>query len=763
MPKPTKQPKQVSLPDSQEFAGLHTDSKTEFLPHKHMIKHAAVFGPAKEEDSGHYVSASGNHYLGTYHEDLVEYLNEHAPLGWPHHSKRTDTGALEYRDASEASHRIVPGTAHLDKDGSDPMVRADVEFIGKNKAHNYEIAEKGKHHLGFSVQVPKPLGHIDHRGNKVHEHLNFAEKRPISVDLVECSGATQNITESAEPINKETAMTPEQIQALTESILKGVDAKIDAKLTTLSPALESAAATEKKLKAIERANLIQSRILACQLDNADMTEALAGQLAVCESAELMDKLIRGHKEVIAKHTKPAINNGASSIEVKDLNTFDAVLEHCGYGNGRSATDRKEAAIKFQNTPMGKAVLSPAMESYADQAGAWSFLHRNDPEVAKQRKAFIESVGLRKLVERTIGRPCRTHQDVTEAAVDTSGFGVINTALLAGIIIDKYDIAGENLTVDEITHKYDSVLQSEVIPGYTAPGGLGVQNNQGDLAPAITIGQKGAQDHTINKIWARVIVTREEYLFDQKGLVIMRANTIAEQLRVARNLVKMLVITDQSNYTVGSLVPNLTQTSFQQYRPLVGTSYPVTSIFTASNTLYANPLNDYRNVEAAANLLKSLTDENGNRLYRNAARPLHVLIPDTLEFNFWHIFNAFGTQKRSADGMQAIEEGGNPFAGSVRIMDSTLSTIQAQTDTSATTKSGGDPVGTWYIAGAGGFQDAYVDKRVIPFEVVQIPQAEVQAVSADVIAGVKAAFKEDVVPRDPQKFIVKCVPLAKGSY
>jgi hypothetical protein len=280
-----------------------------------------------------------------------------------------------------------------------------------------------------------------------------------------------------------------------------------------------------------------------------------------------------------------------------------------------------------------------------------------------------------------------------------------------------------------------------------------------LAPAITIGQKGAQDHSINKIWARVIVTREEYLFDQKGLVIMRANTIAEQLRVARNLVKMLVITDQSNYTVGSLVPNLTQTSFQQYRPLVGTSYPVTSIFTGSNTIYANPLNDYRNVEAAANLLKSLTDENGNRLYRNAARPLHVLIPDTLEFNFWHIFNAFGTQKRSADGMQAIEEGGNPFAGSVRIMDSTLSTIQANTSAVA----GGDPVGTWYIAGAGGFQDAYVDKRVIPFEVVQIPQAEVQAVSADVVAGVKAAFKEDVVPRDPQKFIVKCVPLAKGSY
>jgi hypothetical protein len=110
-------------------------------------------------------------------------------------------------------------------------------------------------------------------------------------------------------------------------------------------------------------------------------------------------------------------------------------------------------------------------------------------------------------------------------------------------------------------------------------------------------------------------------------------------------------------------------------------------------------------------------------------------------------------------MQAIEEGGNPFAGSVRLMDSTLSTIQANTSAVA----GGDPVGTWYISGAGGFQDAYVDKRVIPFEVVQIPQAEVQAVSADVIAGVKAAFKEDVVPRDPQKFIVKCVPLAKGAY
>ena len=49
------------------------------------------------------------------------------------------------------------------------------------------------------------------------------------------------------------------------------------------------------------------------------------------------------------------------------------------------------------------------------------------------------------------------------------------------------------------------------------------------------------------------------------------------------------------------------------------------------------------------------------------------------------------------------------------------------------------------------------KRVIPFEAVQVPQAEVQAVSADVIAGVKVSYKEDVVPRD-YRYVVKCTPV-----
>jgi hypothetical protein len=346
------------------------------------------------------------------------------------------------------------------------------------------------------------------------------------------------------------------------------------------------------------------------------------------------------------------------------------------------------------------------------------------------------------------------RDVEEAALDTTGFQVINAALLAAIMIEAYDVAGENLVVDEITQKYDSTLISEVIPGYSSPSGVGTQQKEGDLAPVATMGQKGAQDHYIPKNWVRVIVTREEYLHDQKGMVIMRANSVAEQLRVIRNLRKMFVITDQTAaFVAGAIAP--ANVAWQQYRPLVvdgggNATYPVQGLFTAGNTVTNNALRDYTSVEKAVELLKAQTDENGNRLFTNSARPLHFLIPDTLEFQFWHVMNAFGTQLRT-NNQANIMEGANPFANSVRHMDSTLSTMQA-----TTAANGGDPVGTWYIAGAGGFQKQYVDKRVIPFEVVQIPQSEVQSVSADVIAGVKAAYKEDVVPRD-FKFVVKCTP------
>ncbi len=44
---------------------------------------------------------------------------------------------------------------------------------------------------------------------------------------------------------------------------------------------------------------------------------------------------------------------------------------------------------------------------------------------------------------------------------------------------------------------------------------------------------------------------------------------------------------------------------------------------------------------------------------NASRPLTVLIPDTdMEFRAWHVFNAFGTQKR-VDNMQFIMQAPQP--------------------------------------------------------------------------------------------------------
>lgn len=740
------------------------DGVTKFHDEKFVIENAALFGPPFDAESGHYISNRGTHYAPGFHESLMEAAD--GAMGWDSHPDGLN-GAKQMRPTSKATHKVLESSTWIDKTGTAPLLRGDIKFVGKDKASNYEIAKEAAHKFGFSAFVPRPLGKFDARsGVDVVHRVDPSEKRNVSFDLVEASGATGDITESAAEHRKlENTMDPEQIKKLIadalEAALSGRDEKLKTSLLKdIEPGLKAGKEALAEAATIKRTQLVQSRLAEKKLATEDTTSALVTQLSLCESADAMDKLIDEQKSFLAKRTPTVSGAGGGQtredVEVGRMRGMIAVMESCGYKGATTPAQRVSAFRRFQDTPMGMAVLSPASESLGE-AGRWSYQHRNDEEVKKLRREFIESASFRQIYRMCYGADMHNVRDVAEANldVDSSSFLGVNTALLSAILIDAYEVAGKNLVADDITYKYDSQLRQEVIPGYTAPTGLGEQVTEGDLAPVISIGSKGCLDHNILKLWGRVIITREEYLYDQKGMVIMRANSIAEQIRVYRDIRKLLVITDQSAYTAPGTAASR---SWQQYLPMTAGSntttptYSQTNIFQAGlNLIKGNPLGNYQNVEKAVDLLKAQIDENGNRLFANGQRPLVVLIPDTLEFAAWHIFNATGTQLRT-EAQEHIVEGGNPFAGTTIHMSSSLSTIQANT-----AQAGGDPIGTWYIAGATGFQRQYVDKRVIPFEAVQVPQAEVQAVSADVIAGVKVSYKEDVVPRD-YRYVVKCTPV-----
>lgn len=735
-----------------------SDSSTKFHDDKFEIENAALFGPPFDTESGHYISNRGTHYAPGFHESLMESAS--GAMGWDYHPEGP-SGAKQMRATSKATHKVKAGTPFIDKTGASPMLRGTVKFVGKDKESNYEIAKEASSQFGFSAFVPRPLGKFDPKsGFDVVHKVDPSEKRNVSFDLVEASGATRDITESAaDHSQQENAMDAKEIQKLITDSLEAAFAGRDEKfketlLKEIEPGLKAGKEALEEAAALKRTQLVQSRLSEKKLASEDTTSALIQQLSICENAEQMDKFIDDHKTFLAKRHNPVLGAGGAKpekVELGEARGMLAVMEDCGYRTADTPAKRREAGMKFLATDYGLCSMSPATESHPT-VGQYSFEHRHDEKLRKFRKEFKESATFHGIFRACFGKELKSMRDVTEANLDldSSGFLGINAALLAAILIDAYDIAGGNLVVDDIVMPYNSTLVREVIPGYSAPGGLGVQTTEGDLAPIVSMGSKGVLDHNIAKVWARVVISREEYLYDQKGLVIMRANSIAEQIRVQRDLRKMLVITDQSSYTIG------TQTAWQWYQPATSglntanPTYTTTPIYNAGNTVLTNPLTTYTNVEEAVSLLKAQTDEQGNRLFNNSMRPLHVLIPDTLEFNAWHIFNALGTQLRS-NAQANIVEGGNPFAGTVIHMSSTLSTIQA-----TTSGAGGDPIGTWYIAGAGGFQRQFVDKRVIPFEVVQVPQAEVQSVSADVIAGVKVEFKEDVVPRD-YKYVIKCKP------
>ena len=557
-------------------------------------------------------------------------------------------------------------------------------------------------------------------------------------------------------------MDPKEIQKMIADAIAAATKPLTDQIAGMSSAIESAGTIKTELEGMKRQALVTERLSACKLAPEDTTPALLKYLASCTESAEMDTAIRGHKEVIGKHiVTPVPNPAPTGVTTMEFRGLDSVLESVGFASAKTAADYRSAADKFLKTPHGMACYSPAMEGY-EKPGQWSFQHRNDPAVAKLRKEVIESFTLHGIARRCFGKVPRSDMELSavfEDAVTTAGFNVINTALLAAIVIDAFDVVGEESNqADFLSTNWDSTLKTEVIPGYTSTSGMTAQVNEGDIAPVITFGQKGVQANLPPKIWGAMVITRDEFLQDQKGLVIARGNLIAEQARVIRDLTRLLNLTDQSNYTVAEVAG---KTDWRNFRPMVvaggNATYAVANQFNASNTVYSNPLTDYTNVQKAVALLKAQTDESGRRLMLNASRPLTVLIPDTvMEFDAWHVFNAFGTQLRT-NNMANIMQGANPFANTTIRRSATLATIQDTLNPGGVNAGGAvDPIGTWYIAGAAGFQRQYKNKRYIPFECPQIPPDEIQRVMRDLICGVRPSFAEMIVPV-VNKFVIKCVP------
>lgn len=683
-----------------------------------ILKDAPVFGPAIDQKTGHFVSENGRHYARTFHDSVVQAINDGLiGVGYPYHPKQTARGGRETRPSKDSILKPVKGTARLDTSGSFPLVRTDLKF--KNKSA-LEDAKFNAESAGISLFVHEPLGYDDKESG--HEVVAMIDRKcswKPTLDLVEAPSAAPMLAESLEDQPEKNTMTKEEIQAL----LDAQDAKHNEEMKKLTAGIAESQGLKTKLEGMEREQLVDQRLCEKKLAREYVTPGFRKLLTLCESVEAMDKEIDAQKAVFDKLSNPIAESHATQrvIVVGDrAMNLDKVAD--------ITSELSETGLRpvIESLVAGQSSKEARSRSFADKFPK-SVLARignpklRDADTRKLRTAVLEAWRPKETLEILSGRSLSTVEDVSEAVLESSSFSQTITGLLGAKVIDAYDITSEGFVSPQLMSVFQSALKTETWVGYTQPTGI-TSVAEAATYPDVTMSDKYVAHPALTKYGVRVRITREEVLWDQKQQVLMRANSVGEALAY-----------DVEDRRIKALIDNATTT----YYP----AGAATALYSAGNgnLLTANPLTgSYLPIEAACNVLTAISDGNSRRLATNSRRPLSILVPQSLFMRAWYAVNPAGTQLRTGNSA-TVNDGGNPFAGTNVYVSNILDAIDAT---------------TWYISGAGGFQKQFGVKQNIPFEVVQLPQAEVQSVSADIVGGIRAAIMEAPFAFD-YRYVVKC--------
>lgn len=350
--------------------------------------------------------------------------------------------------------------------------------------------------------------------------------------------------------------------------------------------------------------------------------------------------------------------------------------------------------------------------------------------AKAAEAFWSTFSLRELYIACTGKFPR-YGDVKETTgtpVKTSVFTLILTGGLSSRVILGYDTTS-GLIGDKLVTPYNSNLLIDKFPGFNELSGI-ADVAEGALYPDVAITEKGLYDTTFSKRGAMVSVTEEAILFDQTGLVLARCNEVGRQLAL-----------DREKHIINSVCD---QTGYECYFTTTGGS---ATLYDTAQLKTSNALVDYTDIENAALYLQLTTavitaiGDSDTPITDAALPPYEVLVPKTLEFTARHIANTLTVESAPASSSVPSAMMNNPVAITV------LSSPYLDKADNA------NGVAHWYLAGAGGFKRQFIEKIHMPLQVVQVPSAEVNATSQDIVAGVRARYKSRVFALD-NKFVVK---------
>jgi hypothetical protein len=681
---------------------------------KGIVRDVVLFAPKIED--GVFVSESGRMYA-------PEFIGNAAPalegaLSFPKHPARNN-GGWEERDVREALGRI----RRVRVDGN--KIIGDFHVRKAKRDDVFDLIEEAWDTIGFSL-FGDGIGYRDAKGRKVLTGFDPDVKRKPTADLVDCGAATTNVFESAprelKQTSEEKVMEKQEVVQITDADKDKLKAEV---MESLKPQLDRVAALESENARLNREGIVRQKLAESALPEKYVTNGLREQLMTCDEAKITD-FIKEHKEAVANSIPVVKDMGAGSGAGEKKEMTKSIVEVAGHrglkevvrevaggqGFGRDR-DKDQAFVKKWNAEIA--------ESLTD-------IKNTDPQIKKLRAKLVEQfsgTGLRNLFAECYGILPTTEADIRdtirETAVDSTGFAVVTSGLLGMSMIEAYQLVAAQSVAEQLTTPYRTSKATEQIAGLTAPSGSAAVS-EGAAYPDVAIDDKYVTLQQITKRGGAVKITREAVLYDMTGQLLMRANRIAEKEAYEEEKAGVHGIVDAAN--------------FRCWYP----SGVMTTLWDETNMVGANALADYTDLEGAALKLLAQLDENGDRI-ENAENPFEILVPQALMFTARKIVGGDLNETNPAAANNI--RGPNPWAATRVYVSKHLDSLSPT---------------TWYMSGAGGFKRQYLKKITIPFEVVQIPAAEVNAVTQDIIGGVRVAWATKVQAID-RKYVIKSISAA----
>ncbi len=308
-------------------------------------------------------------------------------------------------------------------------------------------------------------------------------------------------------------------------------------------------------------------------------------------------------------------------------------------------------------------------------------------------------------------------------VDMTAFQNIASQVVHAKILDAY--TQESFVVSKLVDTVPTRLDGEKIPGISRVSSSDSEVGAGMPFPRLGFGEDYIETPSTTKHGFIVPVTKEAIFFDRTNLVLRRAAEVGEVLGLNKEKRLLdLVVGATNNYKWQG-------TSYDTYQ----SSAPWV------NTLAANELVDWTNVDAAEQLLAEILDPNTGEPV--LASGTTVLVMPAYRHAAHRVFNA-AELTYSATGSATSTVTANPL-GNYTVAESRL----AYRRVIASGEPAADAKKWWFL---GDFKKAFAYMENWPITVTQAPLGSDAEFSHDIVLQFKASERGAAAVIDPRMII-----------